>query len=147
MVEIVAEVDHERFALVEKRLEEYNETRSPALLATRNLPDDGDEPLQVYALDDDGMLVGGLTGKTWCGWLHIELMWVANQQRGTGLGSRLLRRAETIARERGATHSRVETWEFQAPEFYKRHGYRVVGVIEDYPPGETEYLLTKDLSA
>lgn len=147
VIKIVAGLDQERYALVEERLEDYNSARSPALRASRDLPNRGDEPLQVYALDDNGDLAGGLTGNTWGGWLHIELLWVANERRGTGLGSKLLRQAETLARERGCTHSRVETWEFQAPEFYKRHSYRVVGVIEDYPPGETEYLLTKPLKA
>ena len=37
------------------------------------------------------------------------------------------------------------TWDFQAPEFYKKQGYDVVCVIPDYPPGITEYTLTKRL--
>ncbi|HEX2317343.1 MAG TPA: GNAT family N-acetyltransferase [Thermomonospora sp.] len=144
MIEIVAEVDDERFALVEKGLEEFNAERSAALRAVHGLPDDGEEPLQVYALED-GVLVGGITGKTWAGWLHIELMWVAEEQRRAGLGGRLLRRAEEVARERGCTHSRVESWGFQAPEFYQGQGYTVFGVLEGYPAGETEYLLSKPL--
>ncbi|MGW2446634.1 GNAT family N-acetyltransferase, partial [Streptomyces sp. NPDC001675] len=64
----------------------------------------------------------------------------------TGLGSRLLARAEHLARtDRACANARLETWDFQAPDFYKKQGYDVVCVIPDYPPGLTEYTLTKRL--
>jgi ribosomal protein S18 acetylase RimI-like enzyme len=73
-------------------------------------------------------------------------LWVAERHRGAGLGARLLREAETIAsEERGCRAARLETWEFQAPRFYEKQGYEVVCVIPDYPPGITEYALTKRL--
>ncbi|HSX99882.1 MAG TPA: hypothetical protein VLG91_21240, partial [Streptomyces sp.] len=50
---------------------------------------------------------------------------------------------DEAARERACRAVRLETWDFQAPEFYKRLGYEVVCVIPDYPPGITEYTLTK----
>ena len=60
------------------------------------------------------------------------------------LGSLLLSSAETTARdERDCLAARLETWDFQAPEFYKKQGYDVVCAIPDYPPGITEYTLTK----
>ena len=100
-------------------------------------------PLHVYAMEG-GELVGGLVGETWLTWLSVELLWVRDQ--GTGLGSRLMARAEELARERGCTASRVETWSFQAPEFYKKQGYRIVGEVPDHPcPGCVDYTLIKNM--
>jgi ribosomal protein S18 acetylase RimI-like enzyme len=62
------------------------------------------------------------------------------------MGARLLSEAERIAsRERGCHAARLETWDFQAPRFYEKQGYEVVCAVPDYPPGTTEYLLTKRL--
>ncbi|WP_373287024.1 GNAT family N-acetyltransferase [Wenjunlia tyrosinilytica] len=141
----MTEVDQSRRDLIEERLVDFNSRRSPVLRALHGLPADEEEPLQVYALDDTGEVAGGLTGYTWGHWLHIDLLWVSGAERGTGLGSRLLERAEAAAVERGCVHSRVESWGFQAPGFYEKRGYRVLAAIEDYPPGETDHLLVKAL--
>lgn len=100
----------------------------------------------MWALDAAGGLAGGLVGHTWATWLHVTYLWVDEKCRGAGLGSRLLSEAERRARSaRGCVNSRLETWDFQAPGFYKKQGYDVVCVIPDYPPGVTEYTLTKRL--
>lgn len=116
------------------------------LRALRGTPAEREHPLHVWASDPAGELAGGLVGHTWTTWLHVTYLWVDARHRGAGLGSRLLAEAERIARdERGCDRVRLETWDFQAPEFYKGQGYDVVCVIEDYPPGLTEYTLTKRL--
>ncbi|WP_258382810.1 GNAT family N-acetyltransferase, partial [Streptomyces sp. NTH33] len=116
------------------------------LAALRRTPAAREVPLHVWMLDDSGGLAGGLVGHTWASWLHVTYLWVDAPHRGAGLGSRLLGRAERIARDRrGCTAVRLETWDFQAPDFYRRHGYEVVCVVPDYPPGITEYTLTKRL--
>ena len=103
-------------------------------------------PLDLYAFDDDGELVGGVVAATWGGWLAIDLVWVREDQRGSGLGSDLLGRIEARARdERGCIGVRLDTWGFQAKPFYEKQGYTLFGVLEDYPPGETEYQLFKRL--
>lgn len=42
--------------------------------------------------------------------------------------------------------SRLETWDFQAPDFHRGQGYGVAGVIPGCPPGITEYILTERLA-
>ncbi|WP_031025164.1 GNAT family N-acetyltransferase [Streptomyces sp. NRRL WC-3725] len=146
MFRIEAEVDKERRELLRSRLWETNTAASPVLAALRGTPDERDTPLHLWALDTAGALAGGLVGHTWTTWLHVTYLWVDAAHRGTGLGTRLLAEAERIATtDRGCTASRLETWDFQAPEFYRKQGYEVVCVIPDYPPGITEYTLTKRL--
>jgi GNAT superfamily N-acetyltransferase len=139
-------VDKERRDLLRKRLRDTNTQASPVLRAMRGTPAEHGVPLHVWVLDADGALAGGLVGHTWASWLHVTYLWVDDRFRGAGLGSRLLASAETTAHaEHGCLNSRLETWDFQAPEFYRGHGYEVVCVIPDYPPGVTEYTLTKRL--
>jgi ribosomal protein S18 acetylase RimI-like enzyme len=147
MFRIEAEVDNRRRDLLRSRLRDTNTEASPVLRALRGTPAERELPLHLWALDEEtGALVGGLVGHTWTTWLHVAYLWVDEDHRGEGLGSRLLTRAEHIARaERGCHGARLETWDFQAPHFYRRLGYRVVCAIPDYPPGITEYTLLKPL--
>ncbi|MEE1738984.1 GNAT family N-acetyltransferase [Streptomyces sp. BE147] len=146
MFRLETEVDRERRNLLNGRLRDDNRAASPELRALLTTPAEHEVPLEVWALDEQGGIVGGLTGRTWAYWLHVELLWVEATHRGLGLGSLLLTEAERVARtERDCTASRVETWDFQAPGFYRSHGYEEAGRVDDYPPGVTEFLLVKRL--
>jgi GNAT superfamily N-acetyltransferase len=146
MFRIETEVDKERRDLLHARLRETNTAASPVLRALRGTPHEREVPLHIWALDATGELAGGLVGHTWAAWMHVTYLWVDDRHRGTGLGTRLLAEAERVAHtERGCAAARVETWDFQAPEFYRKQDYEVVCVIPDYPPGITEYTLTKRL--
>ncbi|WP_240203948.1 GNAT family N-acetyltransferase [Streptomyces actuosus] len=144
MFRIEAEVSKERRDLLHARLRDTNTAASPVLRALRA---ERDRPLHLWALDDTDTLAAGLVGHTWATWLHVTYLWVDERHRGEGLGSRLLAAAERLAREEhGCRNARLETWDFQAPDFYRKQGYEVVGVIPDYPPGITEYTLAKRLT-
>ncbi|MFF0203575.1 GNAT family N-acetyltransferase [Streptomyces sp. NPDC005017] len=147
MFRIEAEVDKARRDLLRSRLRDTNTAASPILRALRGTPQERENPLHVWASDAGGELAGGLVGHTWTTWLHVAYLWVDERHRGGGLGGRLLAEAERLAREgRGCRAARLETWDFQAPEFYRKQGYDVVCVIPDYPPGITEYTLVKRLA-
>ncbi|MEU6217343.1 GNAT family N-acetyltransferase [Streptomyces sp. NPDC047022] len=147
MFRIETEVHRQRRDLLRARLHETNMAASPVVRALRGTPLEREVPLHVWALDASGELAGGLVGHTWTTWLHIAHLWVDERHRGAGLGTRLLAEAERVARQgRGCTAARLETWDFQAPDFYRKRGYDVVCVIPDYPPGITEYTMTKRLS-
>ncbi len=97
----------------------------------------------VRAPDEE--IVGGVIGATYWNWLHVDLMWVKDELRGRGYGSRLLGLAEEEARKRGATDAFLDTFSFQAPAFYQRNGYRIFGELPDFPPGQQRYFMTKRL--
>ncbi|QPP08445.1 GNAT family N-acetyltransferase [Streptomyces bathyalis] len=145
MFRIETQADERRRHQVHQGLRETNSRRSPMMRDLRGTPADSEVPVEVYAFEGEE-LAGGLVGNAWAHWLHIELLWVAEQLRGSGLGSRLIAAAEEKAREEhGCTGSRVETFGFQAPGFYSKMGYTLVGTVEDYPPGSADHLFVKRL--
>jgi len=72
-------------------------------------------------------------------------MWLKEELRGRGYGHQLLLLAEEEGRKRGAKQVYLDTFSFQAPDFYKKHGYEVFGELHDFPPGHQRYFLTKQL--
>jgi GNAT superfamily N-acetyltransferase len=129
------------------RLVEHNMAASDAIrrrFEPENLPS---RPVEAYAVDGAGVLVGGCVGRTedaWQ-WLTVDTMWVGPDHRGAGLGTALLTAVEDEARARGCRWSKLNTWEFQAPGFYEAHGYVEYGREVDYPPGHVNFLLRKEL--
>ena len=93
----------------------------------------------------DGEIVGGALGELYWDWFHLDLLWIRDELRGHGYGHRLLIRTEEEACQRGAKNVFLDTFSFQAPDFYKQHGYRVFGELQDYPPGHKRYFLAKPL--
>ena len=101
-------------------------------------------PLAVLVGDPaTGDALGGLWGKTSFGWLFVELLFVPETLRGSGLGTSLMRRAEEEAARRGCRGAWLDTFSFQARGFYERLGYAVFGTIQDYPPGHRRYFMQK----
>jgi len=94
---------------------------------------------------EDGEIAGGLIGETYWNWLYVNLLFVREELRGRGYGERLLARAEQEARHYGATDSYLDTFSFQAPEFYRKQGYRVFGELQDFPPGHQRFFMQKKL--
>ena len=103
------------------------------------------KPLNIFVEDEDGNLMGGLVAETFGYWLEIEYLYVSEDLRGQGIGSEILCRAEQEARERKCKYSFVDTYQFQAPEFYKKHGYTEVFALKEYPYTGERYYYTKDL--
>ncbi|TWA68251.1 acetyltransferase (GNAT) family protein [Azospirillum brasilense] len=101
--------------------------------------------LQVTVRDGDGALMAGLTGYTNWEWLYVDYLWVHDSRRGGRLGARLLAAAEAEAVKRGCRWSRLYTYDFQAPGFYRKQGYEVWAEMEGYPPGHTQIWLRKAL--
>jgi len=93
----------------------------------------------------DQEIVGGVIGIIYWDWFSIDLMWVKDELRGHGYGHRLLTLAEDEARQRGAKYAHLDTFSFQAPDFYKQYGYQVFGELKDFPHGHQRYYLKKQL--
>jgi GNAT superfamily N-acetyltransferase len=105
-------------------------------------------PLAVLVRDpDEGEVVGGLLGRTSMGLLYIDRFFLPAWLRKQGLGSRILKAAEEEGARRGCSHAILSTLSFQAPGFYERQGWQVLGRIDCDPPGHTRFTMTKRLTS
>jgi ribosomal protein S18 acetylase RimI-like enzyme len=66
---------------------------------------------------------------------EIKRMWVATSARGLGVGTRILRRLEDLARERRLPLLRLETNKTltEAQSLYRRNGFREIPAFNDEP--------------
>ena len=101
--------------------------------------------LSLYVEDDSGELLAGLVAETFGNWLEIEYLFVKEELRGQGIGSQLLQRAESEAKKRNCCFACVNTYQFQAPTFYQKHGYKEVFTLKDYPCTGQRHYYQKDL--
>ena len=106
---------------------------------------DGHTPLNLVEYDADGNVIAGILGGTYWGWMYVDILWVHEEHRRKGLGTRLLLAAEREAAQRGCHHVHLDTMSWQAPAFYQKHGYEVIGILPDIPRGNQKYLLMKAL--
>lgn len=114
------------------------------------LSDSAVETLHVFApepitiqLADAGHIIGGIAGSTNWDWLYIELLAIESRYRGQGYAKDLVISAEEMAQERGCVGSWVDTFTFQAPEFYRKLGYEQFGELPNYPGKESRVFLRK----
>ena len=103
------------------------------------------EPLNLYVEDEHGEIMAGLVAETFGNWLEIEYLFVKDDLRGQGIGSQLLQRAESEAKKRNCRFAFVNTYQFQAPAFYQKYGYKEVFTLKDYPYTGQRHYYQKDL--
>lgn len=106
-------------------------------------PNAGQIVLAVHGAGEE--VVAGLVCDVAYGWLTVEALWVDANQRGRGLGSRLIAAAEELGRARGCHGAHLTTYSFQAPEFYEHHGFERFAEIHDYPGDQSMVFLRKKL--
>jgi GNAT superfamily N-acetyltransferase len=103
-------------------------------------------PLAVVLRDPEtGEILGGAIGRTSLGLAFLDLFFVPELLRGSGLGSEVLRLFEDEGRRRGCRSAVLYTISFQAPGFYQRNGWRRFGEIPCDPPGTSRIFMTKEL--
>ena len=133
---ITDEIKEADQAAIFQGLLEYNLAR---------LEDKNPQDLGIYLEDESGKKVAGLIGNTHGNWLTVKFLWVSEELRGQNIGSNILRQAEETAKERGCHSVFLDTFSFQAPEFYKKHGYQEVFALEDYPVTGKRYYFVKHI--
>ena len=101
--------------------------------------------MNIVEYDENNSIIAGILGGTYWGWLHIDILWVAEKYRMQGIGSKLLKAAEEEAKKRGCHSVHIDTMSWQAPEFYKKHGYKIISELENIPAGNKKFHLIKEL--
>jgi len=104
----------------------------------------GFAPLAVILEDrSSGELIGGLWGRTVYDWLFVEFLFVPENLRGRGLGTTLLRKAEEAAVARGCIGVCLDSFDFNAPGFYRKFGYDVIAALDSPRRGFKRHIFRK----
>ncbi len=93
----------------------------------------------------NGEIIAGAAGHTWHRTCFLGHVWVAETQRSTGIGTRLLNAVEIEAKQRGCENVILSTHSFQAPLFYEKLGYRKQADVHDHPVGHKNIWFSKRL--
>lgn len=104
------------------------------------------EYLAIFVRDEAQQVVGGLFGWIAYGYLRIDVLWMREDLRGQGFGQQLLAAAEAEGRRRGCQFAILDSFSFQAPDFYKRRGYSEFAVLDQVAGTKSWHFLKKDLS-
>jgi len=116
---------------LEQRIYEYNASKTGH----------GDAAQIGFTLHSGEALIGAAAGYTWAGMCELRQLWMDETHRGQGYGRKLLLQFIEEARSRHCTKVYVATYEFQAPRFYNRFGFRPVAAVNGRPSGHLDILM------
>jgi GNAT superfamily N-acetyltransferase len=134
----ICESTREECELLDSKLVEFNRQNVP-------FPQSEDWIDLSYVLKDEtGQAIAGINAVLYC-WniLYIDILYVEDSHRRKGYGKLLLDRAESESKKLGGYMSHLDTFDWQAKEFYEHLGYEVFGILENCPCGHNRYYLKK----
>ncbi len=137
--QIIASTDDEA-RLVNDKIVEFNKTQVPL---TQNVEFIA---LNFHVKNEQGSLIAGINSLMYY-WhvLHIDSLFVSEKYRGKNIGRTLLNKVESEAKQMGAKLAHLDTFDWQAKDFYLKFGYEIFGILEDCPEGHERYYLKKHL--
>lgn len=99
-----------------------------------------------YVIKDGDAVIAGINS---CFYLeeilYVGVLFVSEPYRHQLIGTHLLEHLEREARAKGAKLAHLDTFDFQAKDFYIKHGYDVYGTLDDCPTGHKRYYMKKKL--
>ena len=99
-----------------------------------------------YVIKDDTVIIAGIET---CFYLeevlYVNVLFVDAHYRGQRIGSLLLDKVESEAKAMGGILVHLDTFDFQAKDFYIKKGYEIFGILEDCPKGHNRYYMKKRL--
>ncbi|MNI14747.1 Acetyltransferase (GNAT) family protein [compost metagenome] len=128
-------------SIVRKKIIDYNLSKIHSEILR-----DEEGTVEISIVNDNEEIVAGITASIYWKQMHVDYLWVDESLRGQNKGSELLAKVERIARQHHCRYIQLETFSFQAPEFYQKQGFTVFGILEDSPcDGVAQYFLKKSL--
>jgi ribosomal protein S18 acetylase RimI-like enzyme len=132
-------VDKESYDEIVNLLLEYN------LSKTEKLEEEINKPIEIIARNEKNKIIGGLYGRSIWGTLEIKTFVVRPENRTLGIGKKLILEAEKEAKRRKCRFISLDTFSFQAPEFYEKLGFEKIGIETDFPKGYEKYYYRKKI--
>lgn len=99
-----------------------------------------------FVIKDKDKVIGGIITQIAC-WemIEVEALWIDENYRGKGLATKLLKLVEDKAIEKNCKLAQLDTFDFQAKDFYEKLGYSIFGIIENIPKGHNHYYMKKEI--
>ncbi|WP_407515691.1 GNAT family N-acetyltransferase [Tamlana fucoidanivorans] len=132
-------INKKTYDKVVELLVEYN------LSKTQELKNEINKPIEIIARDNNGEIIGGLYGRSIWGTLEIKTFVIKPENRNNGIGRKLILEAEKEAKTRNCRYMSLDTFSFQAPEFYEKLGFIKIGTETDFPKGFEKYYYRKEI--
>ncbi len=112
-------------------IQEYNSNKISHLEPEKFI----NKPLEIIAKNSDSIIIGGIYGRSIWGTLEIKTFVVRDEFRKSGVGTTLIKEAEFEATRRNCEYISLDTFSFQAPEFYEKMGFIKIGTETNFPKG------------
>lgn len=133
------QIEQKSYDLIADLLYKFN------LSKTSHLKNEINKAVEIIAYDENAQIVGGLYGRSIWGTLEIQTLAVKPSHKNSGIGSKLLLAAEKEAEKRNCRFISLNTFSFQAAEFYQKFGFKKIGTETDFPQGFEKYYFRKEL--
>lgn len=105
-------------------------------------------PIESFAFfieDENGTMVGGCSGCHMYGSTYIDALWVHEALRKQGYGKALMLEAETLANKNNTNFMTVNTFDWEALDFYKHLGFHIEFERKGFDKDSIFYFLRKNL--
>ncbi|ENZ36448.1 MULTISPECIES: GNAT family N-acetyltransferase [Clostridium] len=135
---IIRESNEEESELIVDKIVEYNLSKVPIIQESSFIW------INRVIVDTYGDIIVGINSKMYC-WncLYIDVLWVKEEYRKEGLGSKILNEIEKVAKDKGCYLIHLDTFDFQAKDFYIKHGYDIFGILDECPQRHKRYFMKK----
>ena len=133
-IEYIEKLDENLYKLIDDEFKKY---------AIKNDVKCNYAPFHFVAREDN-IVIGVITGHSYYKEVHIRDLIILEEYRNKHIGSKLIETVEDYFRDKGFENINLTTYDFQAPEFYKKCGYEVEFIRENKEePKLTKYFLVK----
>ncbi|APF22715.1 GNAT family N-acetyltransferase [Clostridium butyricum] len=135
---IIRESNEEESELIVDKIVEYNLSKVPIIQESSFIW------INRVIVDTYGDIIAGINSKMYC-WncVYIDVLWVKEEYRKEGLGSKILNEIEKVAKDKGCYLIHLDTFDFQAKDFYIKHGYDIFGILDECPQRHKRYFMKK----
>lgn len=98
----------------------------------------------IFIAKEDDKVIGIITGHSYYKEVHISDLIIYEEYRNKHIGTKLVEAVENYHKDKGFQNMNLTTYDFQAPEFYKKCGFVVEFKRENKEnPKLTKYFLVK----
>ena len=135
---IIRESKEEESELIVDKIVEYNLSKVPIIQESSFIW------INRVVMGTNGDVIAGINSKMYC-WncLYINVLWVKEEYRKEGFGSKILNEIEKVAKDKGGYLIHLDTFDFQAKDFYIKHGYDIFGILDECPQRHKRYFMKK----